>query len=140
MADRLNFIIEGIQHVGIPVTRLAVSEKFYERLGFKNVMKAGFPSEGGRGTAVMMENNGVILELYEMPRSELQSIRERKDGHIDHIAFNVKDIEIVFNELRSAGLNIENDKPVFLDFWVKGCRYFTLIGPDGERLEFNQIL
>jgi hypothetical protein len=34
---------------------------------------------------------------------------------------------------------LENE-PVFLAFWVKGCKYFNTSGPDGERLEFNQIL
>jgi lactoylglutathione lyase len=32
------------------------------------------------------------------------------------------------------------DKPVFLPFWKKGCKYFNILDPDGERLEFNQIL
>jgi lactoylglutathione lyase len=27
-----------------------------------------------------------------------------------------------------------------LAFWSKGCKYFNILGPDGERLEFNQIL
>ena len=24
--------------------------------------------------------------------------------------------------------------------WKNGCKYFNVLGPDGERLEFNQIL
>ena len=27
-----------------------------------------------------------------------------------------------------------------LSFWKNGCNYFNITGPDGERLEFNQIL
>jgi lactoylglutathione lyase len=27
-----------------------------------------------------------------------------------------------------------------LPFWKNGCKYFNITGPDGERLEFNQIL
>ena len=28
----------------------------------------------------------------------------------------------------------------FLNFWEKGCKYFYILGPDHERLEFCQIL
>lgn len=59
-----------------------------------------------------MKLNEMIIELYQMPEKELLEIRNRSNGHIDHIAFDVDDIE----------------------------EYFNLAGPDGERLEFNQIL
>lgn len=132
--------IRGIQHVGIPVTDIRVSGDFYRKLGFTSIMESGFQSEGGKGVALMMERNGVVIELYQMPEKELDEIRKRKDGHIDHIAFDVPDIEAAFSSLKSAGFTIENPEPVFLHFWKKGCRYFTIIGPDKERLEFNQIL
>ena len=45
-----------------------------------------------------------------------------------------------FTEITEAGLDIIEEAPVFLDFWEKGCRYFAVRGPDGEKLEFNQIL
>ncbi|HLF33824.1 MAG TPA: VOC family protein [Cyclobacteriaceae bacterium] len=135
-----NVKLKGIQHVGIPVTHLLNSEMFYSRLGFRKVMQAGFESDGGQGIAVMLENNGIVIELYEMPASQIDDIRQRKNGHIDHIAFDVSDIDSVFKSSKGAGFEIEDDEPVLLDFWERGCRYFTVIGPDGERLEFNQIL
>ena len=140
MESVLKVRLRGIQHVGIPVTNIRNSEKFYGELGFTNVMQANFKSEGETGTAIMMENNGIIIELYEMPAGQLSEIRQRGDGHIDHIAFDVEDIDTVFKELKKTGISIEDKEPVFLNFWKKGCRYFTAIGPDGERLEFNQIL
>lgn len=39
-----------------------------------------------------------------------------------------------------AGYKILESAPVFLQFWKNGCKYFNIIGPDGERLEFNQVL
>jgi len=42
--------------------------------------------------------------------------------------------------LKDASFHIFEEKPVFLSFWAKGCRYFNILGPDGERLEFNQII
>ena len=32
------------------------------------------------------------------------------------------------------------EAPVFLHFWKKGGKYFNILDPDGERLEFNQVM
>ena len=88
----------------------------------------------------MMKLDEMIIELYQMPEAELKEIRERGNGHIDHIAFDVDDIDSVFKEIKSASFNILEEQQVFLSFWKKGCKYFNITGPDGERLEFNQIL
>ncbi len=132
--------INHIQHIGIPVTNIKVSEAFYEKLGFRNVMSAGFDFNGGKGTVAMMRLNEMIIELYQLPESELLEIRNRKDGHIDHIAFDVNDIDRAFEELKQASFTIIEEKPVFLAFWKNGCKYFNITGPDNERIEFNQIL
>lgn len=137
----MNLKINHIQHIGIPVTDMKVSEAFYEKLGFKNVMPSTFEFNGEKGGIVaMMKRGDMIMELYQMPKKELLKIRKRKDGHIDHVAFDVDDIEIAFNTLKNAGFNILENEPVYLAFWDKGCKYFNIEGPDGERLEFNQIL
>jgi lactoylglutathione lyase len=136
----VNLKLNHIQHVGLPVTNLKLSEAFYRRLGFANVMASGFDCHGGRGSVAMMRRGEMILELYQMPEGQLQEIRNRKDGHIDHIAFDVDSIDEAFAVLRSEAFTIVEDAPVFLPFWNKGCRYFNVLGPDGERLEFNQIL
>jgi lactoylglutathione lyase len=88
----------------------------------------------------MMQSGDVIIEIYQMPELELDEIRRRQNGHVDHIAFDVDDIDAVFSELKSKHFTIVEEAPVFLPFWKHGCKYFNMIGPDGERLEFNQIL
>ena len=135
----MNFKINHIQHIGIPVTDLERSETFYKKLGFKNVMGSDFEYNGGKGKVAMMQRDDMILEIYQMPEKELAEIKNRKDGHIDHIAFDVDDIDAAFKELKSASFNILEEQPVFLPFWENGCRYFNILGPDGERLEFNEI-
>ncbi|MFA6247644.1 MAG: VOC family protein [Mucilaginibacter sp.] len=135
-----NINITSIQHIGIPVTNIANSQAFYERLGFANVMQAGFGEEGARGTCVMMKRDSMIIELYQLPEPELSEIRTRKNGHVDHVAFDVPDIDEAFRTAQLAGFNIIEPNPVFLQFWTKGCKYFNITGPDGERLEFNQVL
>lgn len=124
----------------MPVTDLKRSEAFYEKLGFANVMASGFDYQGGRGSVAIMRRDAMILELYQMPEAQLQEIRSRKDGHIDHVAFDVDNIDDTFSTLKNAAFSIVEDAPVFLPFWKNGCKYFNILGPDGERLEFNQIL
>lgn len=136
----MNFKINHIQHIGIPVTRLEVSEAFYNRLGFENIMGSEFVLHEGKGNVKMMNRDTMILEIYQMPESELTEIRNRKNGHIDHIAFDVKNIHEVFDILKKEGFSIQEEAPVFLPFWKNGCKYFNILGPDGERLEFNEIL
>ena len=133
--------INHLQHIGIPVTDIEVSTAFYEKLGFQNAMASTFEFNGEPGgRVVMMQLGAIILELYQMPETELAKIRERKDGKIDHIAFDVDDVDATFNTLKDAGFTVLEAAPVFLSFWEKGCKYFNILGPDGERLEFNQIL
>ena len=136
----MNLQLNRIQHIGIPVTDLARSETFYKRLGFENIMVSGFDHKGGKGKVAMMKSGDIIIEIYQMPAAELVEISQRKDGHIDHIAFDVDDIETTFQTLKDAGFQPIEGKPVFLPFWENGCKYFNITGPDGERLEFNQIL
>ncbi len=132
--------INCMQHIGMPVTDLKASEAFYEKLGFENVMASEFNYRGGKGQVAMMRRGEMILELYQMPEKELEEIRGRKDGRIDHIAFDVDNIDETFAILKNASFSIVETEPVLLPFWENGCKYFNVLGPDNERLEFNQIL
>ena len=132
--------INHLQHIGIPVSDIKVSEAFYKRLGFESATSSTFRHNGQEGKMMMMRLKDIIIELYQLPEADLVEIRNRKDGHIDHITFDVSDIDQTYSALKEASFPILEEQPVFLPFWEKGCRYFNILGPDGERLEFNQIL
>lgn len=136
----MNVKINSLQHVGMPVADLALSQKFYERLGFNNVMNAAFEHQGATGSVAMMKLGAIIFELYQIPELEWSAIKKRTDGRIDHIAFDVDDIDETYLQLKANGFSVVEDKPVFLPFWENGCKYFNILGPGGERLEFCQIL
>ncbi|WP_184550964.1 VOC family protein [Mucilaginibacter sp. FT3.2] len=140
MANSINLTINAIQHIGVPVTNIVASQQFYSQLGFTNVMEAPFIDNGDTGTCVMMQFNSMVIELYQLPPAALAEIRSRSNGHIDHVAFDVNDIDEAFKTISQAGFNVLEPAPVFLHFWKNGCKYFNITGPDGERLEFNQIL
>lgn len=132
--------VQGFQHLGLPVTDIARSRAFYERLGFRAVFETTLPVEGGVIQVAMLDLSGFVLELYQLVGADLAGIAARGDGHVDHLALNVADIEQAWEAARAAGLTPLEDAPVFLPFWDKGCKYFTVRGPDGEKVEFNQIL
>ncbi len=132
--------LTGAQHLGIPVTDIARSKEFYGRLGFKLAMSAEVPEGAGTIKVAMMDLNGFIIEVYQYPAEDLPGVRSRTDGHIDHIALNVKDVDKAFQELKAAGLDILEKEPIFLPFWEKGVRFFNVRGPDGERVEFAERL
>ncbi len=138
--NAMNIKINRLQHIGIPVTDPVRSLAFYASLGFEVVMNAGFKKLSGEGLCWMLKNNDIIIELYRLPDSDLSDISSRRNGHIDHIAFDVDDIDAVFQELRNNGFNILEDYPVKLDYWANGCRYINITGPDGEILEFCEII
>ena len=107
----MNFKINHLQHIGIPVADIKTSEAFYEKLGFKNVMSTVFDFKDKQGNVAMLQRDDMIIEIYQMPEPELTEIRNRKDGHVDHIAFDVDDIEAEMKRLQEEGFVLLNDKP-----------------------------
>lgn len=132
--------LRKIQHVGIPVLNPGESLAFYKQLGFEPVMQSPFSQADGDGMCWMVRKGDITLELYQLPPCELEDVARRQHGHIDHIAFDVDDIDAVFAELREKGFNIEEPKPRALPYWEKGCRFVNVTGPVGERLEFCEII
>jgi catechol 2,3-dioxygenase-like lactoylglutathione lyase family enzyme len=133
--------LQGLQHLGIPVTNLERSKDFYAQLGFIEAMRTDIQPQTEVIRVAMMQHENFTIELYQLGQEDLQEIAKRADGHIDHVALNVLDIEQAYMEIKAAGLEIlEDNAPVFLPFWEHGVKYFTVRGPDGEKIEFNQIL
>jgi lactoylglutathione lyase len=136
MTHLLQGNLTGLQHLGLPVTDIARSKAFYGQFGFKPVMETELASEEGAIQVAMLELNGFILELYQLVGVDLEAIRARGDGHIDHVALDVLDVQRAFETVRAAGIEPLEDAPVFLPFWERGIKYFYVLGPDGERVEF----
>jgi len=69
-----------------------------------------------------------------------QEVLERRDGLIDHIALQVKDIYQAFDTLRSSGFSPIEEAPVELSILEGGIRYFTVRGPTKEKIQLIQLL
>ena len=61
-------------------------------------------------------------------------------GAIDHVALDVRDIEEIFRYINESGLNSTQDTIHFLPFWENGVKFFTIEGPNKEKVEFSQYL
>ncbi|GLB46051.1 lactoylglutathione lyase [Philodulcilactobacillus myokoensis] len=121
----------GIQHVGIPTDDLEKTIKFYKTLGFT---KAG-QFKNGKQTCAFMKYNNIMIETWSGDPVT------HKDGAINHFAMNCTDAEKAFKEAKKLGLHILSDKPqVIPTYWDNGIKFFHVLGPNHEHVEFCQIL
>ena len=62
-------------------------------------------------------------------------------GAIDHIAIDVKNIDDLFLAVKEAGIFKMLDQQVNgLPFWENGVKFFTIEGPNKEKIEFCEKL
>lgn len=87
---------------------------------------------GQKVAFLKLEN--LVIETYESDEATM------KVGAIDHIAIDVKDIEETYKEVCAMDLNTTNDEIHFLPFWDNGVKFFTIKGPNEEKVEFSQFL
>lgn len=120
--------ITGIQHVGVPTDDIQKSILFYKGLGFGIVWQTINEQDGT--SVVFLQLGNLIMEVYENKHASMKS------GAIDHIALNVTDIGAVFSKIKELGYEMLDDNIRFLPFWEYGVRFFTIIGPNKEKIEF----
>ncbi len=122
----------GLQHVGLPTNDLKATIAFYESLGFETVYQVRNEAAGEDVAFLRLKN--LTIEAYENGRAAMQS------GAIDHIAIDVVDVEAAYRLAQEQGYRIVSNGVEFLPFWQKGVKFFILLGPNQERVEFNQYL
>ncbi|MDO5540925.1 MAG: VOC family protein [Eubacteriales bacterium] len=132
--------LQGWSHLAIKVLDLQESRRFYEKIGFE-VSDTGYvDTPEGRMEILFMVLKGFMLELIQPVGSGMEELRTRGAGHIDHIALDVQDIEDAFAEAERCGFRSLDAAVQELPFFEHGVRFFTICGPGGEKVEFNQIV
>lgn len=124
--------LNGIQHIGIPTNDIEITIGFYEKLGFEVALRT--VNEEANEKVAFLKRNTLVIETYENKTAKMEH------GAIDHVAIDVKDIEKVYELINKAGLNSTEDEIHFLPFWENGVRFFTIEGPNKEKVEFSQYL
>ena len=120
----------GIQHVGIPTKDMDATKKFYEDLGFE----AAFETVNDEARVCFLKMHNLVMEVYESEDAA------GKIGAIEHVAIDVTDIEQVYKEICDKNMYTLQDEIHFLPFWDNGVRFFTIKGPNEEKIEFSQFL
>jgi lactoylglutathione lyase len=124
--------VTGIQHVGIPTNEIKKSISFYEGIGFEVVWQT--VNELNNQAVVFLRLGNLVMEIYENGQAAM------KAGAIDHIALDVTDIDSVFESVKKDGYKMLDEKVQYLPFWKYGVKFFTITGPNGEKIEFCEKL
>lgn len=124
--------ITGLQHIGVPTNNIDETIAFYKEFGFEVAFETVNEKAGERVAFLRLGN--ITIETYENKQAVL------KAGAVDHVALNVTDIEAVYKAAEEREYSILDNGISFLPFWEKGVRFFTILGPNKEKVEFSQYL
>ena len=127
---KLDNILTGVQHIGIPTADMAATEKFYLSLGFEKV----FETMLGEQKVRFFSKNNVCFECYDSAEAAM------KYGAVDHVSLNVTDVEEAYRQAVEGGCKVVSAGIEQLPFFSGGVRFFTIEGPNKEKIEFNQYL
>lgn len=128
----LTELMTGIQHIGIPTNDIEKTIAFYESLGFRNIYRTR--NEAADEEVCFLQMKNLCIETYQNRKASLRA------GAVDHIAIDVTDIEAAYQAAQDLGCTFFEEGISGLPFWEKGIRYFILLGPNQEKIEFCQIL
>lgn len=129
--------IDGLAHIGVFVTDLDRSKKFYEDiLEFDTLWECQIPDNGEILDVAFVKNGNLMLELIKKPGAPAKPA-----GITDHIAIHVDDIEEQKKKLEEKGVKFETAEVVSGPMvFENGAKWITFHGPDGETLELNEVL
>ena len=115
--EKIAETINGLQHIGLPTNDLEKTVAFYEGLGFSVALRT--VNEAAGEQVAFLQLKELMIEAYQTGRA---------------------DVDTLFVLLRDGGYELLDDAVRFLPFWARGVRFFTILGPNGEKVEFSQKL
>jgi len=125
----------ALDHIGICCTDVVANAQWYmDVLGF--TLKGRFQAPGRPYPTIFVESGHTVYEIYQ--RDDLDPAVQ---GKVDHIAFVSNDIEADYAYCVEQGYEIcTNGIEDIPGRWENGCRYFKILSPCGEQIEFSQNL
>lgn len=120
----------GVQHIGIPTNNIEDTIRFYERLGFNVALL----TKDSDVMVAFLQLHNLVIETYENKSAVMQT------GAIDHIAIDVKNIDALFEEVSKKNFKMLDEHVNSLPFWERGVKFFTIVGPNKEKIEFCEKL
>lgn len=128
--------LAGWSHLALKAEDISRSVHFYEKLGFQRCADGYLDTPDGRLIIQFIEYRGFQMELIQVGPALSKRLREQNSGAIDHVAFEVQDVDEAFLWCRRAGFCMETQLIKELSLFEHGVRFFMVAGPDGERIEF----
>ena len=125
--------VTGIQHIGLPTNDLKKTVEFYTSLGFEVTFETTLPTD----YVVFLQLKNIVIEAFQAVGDPCAV---GKSGAIDHISLDVDDIEAAWQAVKAAGYTPLESEINSLPFFEKGVRFFNIVGPNAETIEFCQIL
>lgn len=127
---QLGDLVLGLQHIGIPTDCFDKTIAFYQSLGFTIIHATIHDSN----RVAFLKLSDVVMEVYEDEDAAMYR------GAIDHVALNVSDIQGAHSLVRNLGYWELEGGIQTLPFFTNGVSYFTIEGPNAEKIEFSQYL
>ena len=128
----------GWDHLAVRTKDINKSMSFYAELGFVMTGNGYLDTPDGRLLIAFMTMKGFTLELIQLVGAAVNDPDTWKTGKIDHISLDVKSAQDAFMEARSRGYKVLDFGLKELPLFEHGCKFFSIEGPDGEKIEFNQ--
>ncbi len=101
-----------IEHIGIAVKNLEVSNEVYAKLlGVKHYKIEEVESEGVRTSFFQVGPNKIELVEASNPDSTIAKFIAKKGEGMHHIAYSVENIEVAMQQLQLKGFRLLNEKP-----------------------------
>ena len=127
MSQKINSYVTGVQHIGIPTNNITDTIACYQAIGFEVIMETVNEAAGEK--VAFLQNKNLVIETYETGNATL------KVGAIDHISIDVTDVDAVFELVGTRFKSLDKEVQA-LPFWEKGVKFFTILGPNQEKIEF----
>ena len=125
--------IQGLHHIGIPTSQMDETVSFYQAFGAKTLYEKMDEHEGRPIRVTLMELAGVVIEFYE------RSATVKAVGAIDHIAFNVHNVEEMYRVCKEKGYRLMEECAAQIGvstYWPNDAQWFIVYGPNEEKIEF----
>jgi catechol 2,3-dioxygenase-like lactoylglutathione lyase family enzyme len=120
----------GVQHIGIPTNDIKKTKEFFQTLGFTvayETVNDGVP-------VAFLQLGNLMIETWQSGEATMRV------GAIDHISIDVKHVDDLLPVVQAAGYEPLEGHVCQLPYWEHGVRFFTIMGPDQEKIEFCERL
>ena len=130
---------KGMAHIGIMTSDAeALASWYVEENGF--TVAGRFEAPDTTKVIFVTEPKGIMLELIQKPAGSMVAKRVAfEGGYVDHVAYDVDDVQAVIDKVNEMGLEIV-EQASLPSFWENGYEYVTIRTPEGDKVEYGKIL